>query len=85
MRGVGIRMLTTVLCLMALSVAQAEILFIPKRDPAQEMWTGRKPSFEEASGVSGIRDVRAAETFPTGGSSPSAGDAHRNTARANRL
>ncbi len=42
---------------------QGEILFIPERDPAQEMWTGRKPSFGEASGISGIRDVRAAETF----------------------
>jgi Xaa-Pro aminopeptidase len=42
---------------------RAEILFIPERDPATEMWTGRKPSFEEASEVSGVVDVRSVEDF----------------------
>lgn len=43
--------------------SRSETLFIPERHPAQEQWTGRKPSFAEATTVSGIRDVRAAGGF----------------------
>jgi len=39
------------------------VLFIPKRNPAREQWTGRKPSFEEAAATSGIADVRASGEF----------------------
>ncbi len=42
---------------------RAEILFIPERDPQQEIWTGSRPSFQEASHVSGIGDVRSADDF----------------------
>ena len=42
---------------------KAEILFIPERDPASEMWTGPKPSFEEASTVAGVVDVRNVDDF----------------------
>lgn len=41
----------------------AEILFIPERDPAEERWTGAKPSREEASEISGIQEVRHTEAF----------------------
>jgi Xaa-Pro aminopeptidase len=43
--------------------SHAATLFIPPRNPGQEQWTGRKPSFEEAGAISGIRDVRAAGEF----------------------
>jgi len=43
--------------------ARSETLFIPERNPGQEQWTGRKPSFDEASQVSGVREVRAAGEF----------------------
>ena len=36
----------------------AETLFIEQADPAQERWTGKMPTKEEASVVSGIEDVR---------------------------
>ncbi|MEJ2339339.1 MAG: Xaa-Pro peptidase family protein [Gemmatimonadales bacterium] len=42
---------------------RAQILFIPERKPAEEMWTGPKPSFQEASKLSGIVDVRAVSDF----------------------
>lgn len=42
---------------------RAEILFIPERNPAEELWTGPKPSFEAASERSGIVDVRASSDF----------------------
>ncbi len=42
---------------------RAEILFIPERKPAEELWTGPKPSFQEASKLSGIVDVRANSDF----------------------
>lgn len=35
-----------------------EILFVPRRNPAQETWTGHMLSFEEARARSGIEDVR---------------------------
>ena len=35
-----------------------ETLFIEQADPLQERWTGRMPTREEASAVSGIGDVR---------------------------
>jgi Xaa-Pro aminopeptidase len=43
--------------------SHAAMLFIPERNPSQEQWTGRKPSFDEARANSGIRDVRAASQF----------------------
>lgn len=36
----------------------AETLFIEQADPAQERWTGKMPTKEEASAVSGVEDVR---------------------------
>jgi Xaa-Pro aminopeptidase len=42
---------------------RAEILFMPERKPAEEMWTGRKPTFQEASAQSGIVDVRSIADF----------------------
>lgn len=43
--------------------ARSETLFIPERNPDQEQWTGRKPSFEEAAAISGIGSVRAVPEF----------------------
>jgi Xaa-Pro aminopeptidase len=43
--------------------SRSEALFIPERNPDQEQWTGRKPSFEEAAAISGIAGVRAAPEF----------------------
>ncbi|UCG76014.1 MAG: aminopeptidase P family protein [Gemmatimonadota bacterium] len=42
---------------------KAEILFVPERNPAEEMWTGPRPSFREASSSTGIADVRAVSEF----------------------
>ena len=38
-----------------------ERLFIPERNEMMERWTGRKPSFEDATAISGISDVAAPE------------------------
>src|SRR6266496_4093813 len=35
----------------------SEILFLPKRNPAAETWTGHMYSPEEASGISGIKEI----------------------------
>ena len=35
-----------------------QMLFIDAADPLQERWTGKMPTKEEASGISGIEDVR---------------------------
>lgn len=40
-----------------------EMLFIEPADPLQERWTGKMPTREEASAVSGIRDVRLTPDF----------------------
>ena len=41
-----------------------ETLFIEQADPAQERWTGKMPTKEEASAVSGIEDVRFLPDLP---------------------
>ncbi len=38
-----------------------ELLFVPERDPAEEVWTGPRPSLEEAGRIAGIAGVRPAE------------------------
>ena len=38
-------------------------LFIPKRDPAQETWTGRTYTNEEAAKISGIKTILDSELF----------------------
>ncbi|MDX6692492.1 MAG: Xaa-Pro aminopeptidase [Blastocatellia bacterium] len=40
-----------------------EILFLPKRDPAAETWTGHMYSAEEARAASGIREIWEAAEF----------------------
>jgi Xaa-Pro aminopeptidase len=43
--------------------ARSESLFIPERNPDEEQWTGRKPSFAEAAAISGIASVQAGPEF----------------------
>ena len=40
-----------------------ETLFIEAADPLQERWTGKMPTKEDASGVSGIQDIRYLDGF----------------------
>jgi Xaa-Pro aminopeptidase len=40
-----------------------EILFLPKRDPALETWTGHMYSAEEARQISGVREIWEASEF----------------------
>ena len=40
-----------------------EILFLPRRDPAAETWTGHMYSPEEAQAASGIREIWEAKEF----------------------
>src|SRR6185503_17105829 len=40
-----------------------EILFMPRRDPAAETWTGHMYSAQEASEISGIKEVWEASEF----------------------
>ncbi|HKR00682.1 MAG TPA: aminopeptidase P N-terminal domain-containing protein, partial [Pyrinomonadaceae bacterium] len=40
-----------------------EILFLPRRDPAAETWTGHMYSPEEAQAISGIREIWEAKEF----------------------
>ena len=40
-----------------------EILFLPRRNPAAETWTGHMYSPEEASQVSGIKEIWEASEF----------------------
>lgn len=42
-----------------------EVLFIPRRNPQQETWTGRMLSADEARKISGIQEVYEAEQFRT--------------------
>jgi Xaa-Pro aminopeptidase len=51
------------LVLMPSNLQLPEILFIPKRSPAAETWTGHMYSPEEASRVSGIKDIWEASEF----------------------
>lgn len=39
------------------------ILFVPEPDPDQARWTGERPGTEEASRISGVRDVRHTAEF----------------------
>jgi Xaa-Pro aminopeptidase len=41
----------------------SEILFIPRRDPILETWTGHMYSAQEAQKISGIREIWASEEF----------------------
>jgi Xaa-Pro aminopeptidase len=41
----------------------SEILFLPRRNPAGEAWSGHMYSAEEASRLSGVRDIWAANEF----------------------
>ncbi len=43
------------------SGAGSATLFLPQRNPAEERWTGPRPSYREASAISGISQVRAPE------------------------
>ncbi len=45
------------------NAALPEVLFLPRRDPSRETWTGHMYSPEEARAVSGIRDVWDAKEF----------------------
>lgn len=46
------------------SVSDASVtLFMPRRDPASEQWTGPRPSLESAADITGIADVRPVEEF----------------------
>lgn len=49
------------LVLMPENQTHREILFLPKRNPAQEIWTGRTLSADEAREISGIPNVWDAE------------------------
>ena len=40
-----------------------EILFLPRRDPAAETWTGHMYSPEEANRISGVKEIWAASEF----------------------
>lgn len=40
-----------------------EVLFLPRRDPAAETWTGHMYSPEEANRISGIKEIWAASEF----------------------
>lgn len=46
------------------NVNPAVILFLPRRDPRQETWTGKMYSPQEAARISGISDIRDAGEFP---------------------
>jgi Xaa-Pro aminopeptidase len=41
----------------------ARILFVPEPDPDRARWTGERPGAEEASRISGVRDVRHTAEF----------------------
>ena len=41
----------------------SEILFLPKRDPRQEIWTGKMYRTEEAQKISGVREILDADEF----------------------
>lgn len=51
------------LVLMPGNTQTPEILFLPRRNPAAETWTGRMYSAEEAGRVSGVAEVWAATEF----------------------
>lgn len=60
-----------------------EVLFVPRRDPARERWTGPMPSLEEAEAASGIGEVRwAPELGSAVGLPEEAGLPHYLNARA---
>ncbi|MBV9240909.1 MAG: aminopeptidase P family protein, partial [Acidobacteria bacterium] len=41
-----------------------EFVFLPKRDPENETWNGHMYSTAEAATISGVKDIRLAETWP---------------------
>ena len=51
------------LVLMAGNEQTPEIMFLPKRDPAAETWTGHMYSAEEARSLSGIKEIWEASEF----------------------
>ena len=51
------------LVLMLASSSTAEILFLPRRSPAAETWTGHMYSAEEAAQLSGIKEIWEAGEF----------------------
>ncbi len=53
----GIELPDAALVLMPGAKADRELLFVPERNPEREHWTGRLPSFEAASKLSGIERV----------------------------
>jgi Xaa-Pro aminopeptidase len=57
----GINQPGITLVLLPAGEAQREILFLPKRDPSKEIWTGRMLSAEDARRRSGIPHIRAAD------------------------
>lgn len=59
----GINQKGITLVLIPDNTEQREILFIPKRIPSQEIWTGHMLSREEARNISGIDHVWYAEEF----------------------
>ncbi len=42
----------------------SEILFLPKRDQSQEIWTGKMYRTEEAQAISGVDEIWDADEFP---------------------
>lgn len=59
----GIRQGGIILVLMPQNSSYREILFLPDRDPSRELWTGKMLSQEEASAISGIKDIWDASEF----------------------
>jgi Xaa-Pro aminopeptidase len=62
----GIALPDAALVLMPGATARREWLFVPKRDPEREHWTGTLPSFEEAakgSGIDTVLDIAELEPF----------------------
>ncbi|MGE0639932.1 MAG: aminopeptidase P family protein [Thermoanaerobaculia bacterium] len=54
----------TTLVLVPGETAHREIVFTRDGDPAQELWTGHIPTFDEVRSVSGVEEVVSAKRFP---------------------
>ena len=59
----GLRQADCTLVLMPQNEKYREILFVPEKDPLQELWTGKMLSRKEARDLSGIETVWAASRF----------------------
>lgn len=59
----GLKQKGATLVLLPGNTQVAEVLFLPRRDPILETWTGHMYSPEEAQRISGIREIWAADEF----------------------